>query len=300
MEKIREVNKVFLITVLAAVAGSFFLGAVPAAQENPLLNLMASQIVYAVPMLIYLVKSQENPLQALRIRPIRPVTVLLLVIFSYLITPVLNVLNMVSMLFSTNVISNSLGGIIEEYPLWVGILGIGLVPCLLEESVYRGVFFREYQKWNPRMGILLSGLLFGLMHMNFNQFIYAFVMGVIFAFLVEATDSLLGSMLVHFCINSTSVVLSYMSPSAVEGIPDKEMLLFNIRLLLIPAGIMALLAFGLLYLIAGLEGRRGAIAALLKKSNQKRETVFTLPLLLGIGICIALMIYVEIINRFIL
>ena len=60
-----------------------------------------------------------------------------------------------------------------------------------------------------------------------------------------------------------------------------------------------MLAFGLLFVIAGLEGRRRAVAELLKKDNKKRETVVTLPLLLGIGICAALMVYVEIINRFI-
>lgn len=298
MERVQEVNKVFLITVIAAVLVSFFLGAVPAVQENPLLNLLISQTVYAVPMLLYIAQNRGNGLESLRIRPLRPITVFLLVVFSYLITPALNVLNAFSMLFSTNVISSSLNGIIKEYPLWVGILAIGLLPCILEEGVYRGVFFHEYQKHNPRAGILLSGLLFGLMHMNFNQFIYAFVMGILFAFLVEACDSLLGSVIVHFCINATSVVLSRMAPAAVT-VSGKEELFSYIRILLIPAMVMALLALGLIFIIASLEGRKAAVAELLKSDNKKRETVVTLPLLLGIGICIALMVYVEIVNRFI-
>lgn len=298
MEKVREVNKVFLITVGAAVAVSLFLGAVPAVQENSLLNLLISQIVYAVPMLIYIAKNRGNMLESLRIRPLQPITVFLLVVFSCLITPALNVLNAVSMLFSTNVISNSLSGIIKEYPLWLGILSIGLLPSVLEECVYRGVFFHEYQKHSPREGVLLSGLLFGLMHMNFNQFIYAFVMGITFALLVEASDSLLGSMIVHFCINATSVVLSHMAPATVTA-SGKEDLLSYIQILLFPAAVMTILAFWILFIIAGLEGRRGVIAELWKRDNKKRGTVVTLPLLLGIGICTALMVYVEVVNRLI-
>lgn len=298
MEKVQEVNKVFLITVVTAVVVSLFLGAVPAVQKNSLLNLLVSQIVYAVPMLIYIAKNRGNMLESLRIRPLRPITVFLLVIFSYLITPTLNVLNAISMLFSTNVISDSLSDIIKEYPLWVGIVSIGLLPCILEECVYRGVFFHEYQKHSPRTGVLLSGLLFGLMHMNFNQFIYAFVMGIIFALLVEASDSLLGSVIVHFCINTTSVVLSRMAPAAITANGRADLLSY-IRILFLPAVVMTVLAFWLLFIITGLERRRGAVAELLKRDNKKRETVVTLPLLLGIGICTALMVYVEIINRFI-
>lgn len=298
MEKIREVNKIFLITVAAAVTASFFVGAVPFIQENELWNLLISQLVYATPTFAYLIQQKEPLTKTLRIHKIRPATVLLLIVFAYLITPVLNLLNAVSMLFSKNIISNSLGGIITEYPLWIGIGAIALIPCILEECVYRGVFFNEYRKVNPRLGILLSGLLFGMMHMNLNQFFYAFVMGTIFALLVEATDSLLSSMVVHFVINATSVVLSLRAENLVT-VADKGELISMIRLILIPAIITMALAFWVLQLIAATEGRREAMKALFAKTDKKRETVITPPLLLGIVICAILMLYIELVNRFI-
>lgn len=297
MERIREVNKTFLITVAAAVGASFFIGAIPALEENPLFQLLISQLIYAVPVFIYLGKSRGNRLEALRIHGLKTGSILLLVVFSYLITPVLNLLNAVSLLFSTNVINNSLTGIIKEYPLWLSVIAIGMVPGILEECVYRGVFFNEYRKINPRMGILLSGLLFGLMHLNINQFVYAFVMGIIFALLVEATDSLLSSMLVHFCINGTSVVLSRTAPDMAMTY-SREELLGSIQTLLLPALVMTVLAFWVLYLIAGIEGRKEAVRALFVRENKKRETVVTLPLLLGMGICAILMIIMELASRF--
>lgn len=297
MERVREVNKVYLITVAAAVMASFFIGAFPIFERKPLLSLLFSQVVYAVPMLVYLGKTSENPLKALRIKPFKTMTIVFLVVFAYLITPVLNLINAVSMLFSENVINNALAGIIGGYPLWVGIAAIALIPGILEECVYRGVFFNEYRKVNPLWGIFISGLLFGLMHMNFNQFFYAFVMGVIFALLVEATDSLLSSMLVHFTINATSVVLSRQMEDIVTVV-DKEELLVTIPVLIVPALVTAALAFCVLYFITRLEGRSSVIREMFSKENKKGETVVTPPLLFGMGICFFLMLFMELSNRF--
>ena len=296
MEKIKKVNEIFLITVVMAVIVSLFMGAIPAIQNNELASLLLSQLVYAVPMLIYLLRTQENPKKALRLHGLRPVTILLLIVFAYLITPALNVLNAVSMLFSTNIINNSLMGIVTEYPLWVGIIAIGAVPAILEESVYRGVLFNEYRKRNPLSGILISGLLFGLMHMNLNQFCYAFIMGVIFALLVEATDSLLASMVVHFTINATSVLISWFAEDAVMA-EGKEELISYLYTVLPIAVVFTVLAFLVLSFIGKMEGRKDTIKKLFCAENKKRETVVTLPLVLGIAICVFLMVYVEIVNR---
>lgn len=60
--------------------------------------------------------------------------------------------------------------------------------------------------------------MFGCMHMNLNQFIYAFALGVYLAFLVEATGSVFSSMLAHFTLNATSTVMSYFLPLIYEQI----------------------------------------------------------------------------------
>lgn len=295
MEKVRQINRIFLITIIATIAASFVLGAIPAIRENELWSILISQAIYFIPSFLYLLKNGQNPKEALRIHKIRPATVIFLVLFAYLITPALNLLNAVSMLFSTNVISTSIAGIVSEYPLWTGVLGIAFIPCILEECVYRGVFFNEYRKCSQLSGIFISGLLFGLVHLNLNQFFYAFVMGIIFALLVEACDSLLASMIVHFTINATSVVLSYM----VQGATVQEgELLGAIKILILPALVMGILAFAAMYVIAGLEGRREVLAGLFSSKKEKGESIVTLPLLLGMGICFILMIFTELVNRF--
>ena len=90
---------------------------------------------------------------------------------------------------------------------------------MVDEFIFRGLIFNGYKRRNPFMAILLSAALFGLIHMNINQFSYAFVIGVIFGFMVYATGSLLPSILSHFIINGTSVVISHLSvDSATEPV----------------------------------------------------------------------------------
>ena len=49
------------------------------------------------------------------------------------------------------------------------------------------------------------------MHMNLNQACYAFVIGIAFALLVEATGSIFSSILCHFVFNAQSVCIMYMA-----------------------------------------------------------------------------------------
>ena len=65
-------------------------------------------------------------------------------------------------------------------------------------------------KANPIKGILLSALFFGIAHMNFQQFCYAFFLGIVFGFLIEASDSILSSMTAHMVFNGSSLLLTYL------------------------------------------------------------------------------------------
>jgi len=141
---------------------------------------------------------------------------LLALLFGILINPVMTLINALSMVFSTNVIGTSILDIAEQVPFLFGVILVAVIPAVVEETVYRGVFYNEYSKIHPLKAALLSGLLFGIMHGNFNQFSYAAVMGILFAFLIEATGSILSTMLVHFWINASSVVMMYIFPKLYE------------------------------------------------------------------------------------
>ena len=88
---------------------------------------------------------------------------------------------------------------------------LALIPAIFEELIFRGIIFSGLRKRFSLVGsILLSSLLFALMHASLQQFIYPFILGSIMAWLVARTGSLVCSMIVHFTNNFLVVLISYL------------------------------------------------------------------------------------------
>ena len=86
----------------------------------------------------------------------------------------------------------------------------GILPGFCEEFTNRGGFLSTLRgSFGERQAILLCGLAFGLFHQNIVQFFYPMVFGMVAAYLVLKTGSIIPAMLVHFISNTTSVFLDY-------------------------------------------------------------------------------------------
>ncbi|SHL61260.1 hypothetical protein SAMN02745136_05315 [Anaerocolumna jejuensis DSM 15929] len=303
MNQVKSVNRVFLATVLVTIAAIFINPLVYHASDNYLYILIISQLILIIPSGIYLFRQKKGLADAIGFRKISFGNVVLVVIFAFLIMPLMGLINAFSLLFVRNDTTQVIGSLIGGNGLIVSLLMVGLVPCIMEESVYRGVFFQSYRKANPLKGIFLSGLLFGLIHQNFNQFSYAFVMGVIFAFIIEATDSILSTMIIHFVINSTSVLSLTLSGGA-NGLADANALSeytqqismgYIFSALLPVAAISTMLAYFVFRVLADNSGRWEHVKGIFKK---KTKTNFITPsLVIGIILCLVIMVANEYLGR---
>lgn len=121
-------------------------------------------------------------------------------------------LNLISQLFVKNSTSQAVLSVTQRVPMWLGVLIIGCLPGFIEETLYRGIIFSAFRKRSVLTGVVISSLCFGLMHMNFNQIFYAIYLGVIFAFLVEATGSLISTMILHMLFNAVNTAYVYILP----------------------------------------------------------------------------------------
>ena len=211
---IKSINIVYLITVLIAVVVPFlplnFLA------ERPVAAVIFSQVILAFPAVVYMVVRRLSYAETVRFKKMKIADMLLTLLFGILVQPVITLISALSMVFAKNVTGASVFEIADRVPFFVCLLLVAVMPAVMEETVYRGVFYNEYGKINPLKAALLSGLMFGIMHGNINQFCYAAAMGIIFAFLVEATGSILSTMLVHFWTNAASVVMFYIYPKLYE------------------------------------------------------------------------------------
>lgn len=305
--RVEQVNKVFLITVGVYIVGSYLLYFVSESLGIAIpayLRLLYSQLILVFPAGIYMMINHINIKEFVRIKKINFPTVLLLVLLGFFLRPVLSLLNAISMLWVKNQIQDTAKQLLSEVNIWLALITIAVIPAVFEEFVYRGVFYNEYRKVNPGKAILLSGLLFGLMHMNLNQFIYAFVMGAIFALIIEATDSILASVVVHFTINGSTLLFMQITPwlekqaqkAGETTLLDSTAISRSDILKALPSmTISALFCLGicalLYYAIARYNCREESIKQIFNPFGaETRRSMFTIPLVVGILVCLVFIV----------
>ena len=97
----------------------------------------------------------------------------------------------------------------------IQIVTIAALPAILEELLTRHIILTELSRYGRGFAIMISALLFSLMHMNPVQIPFAFIAGLAMAYTTVATGSVMPSCLLHFVNNSISIVLTFL-PSFVD------------------------------------------------------------------------------------
>ena len=89
-----------------------------------------------------------------------------------------------------------------------GILSIGLMAPILEELLFRGAIQGHLQSTckKPWIAIVISSLIFGVVHMNPAQIPFAFLLGMMFGWLYYRTGSLLPGIVGHMLNNSIAAI----------------------------------------------------------------------------------------------
>lgn len=92
-----------------------------------------------------------------------------------------------------------------------------ILPGFCEEFAHRGLLLNGYKNYGAKKAILLSGLLFGLMHLNIEQCFYASIIGFFLGFIAIITNSIFPCMIIHFMNNFISVFLTYAESNGLFG-----------------------------------------------------------------------------------
>jgi membrane protease YdiL (CAAX protease family) len=257
-------------------------------------------------------------LELARVRKFHLGSAFLVVLLLVVSAPVSTWLNLVSQLFVRNIAAEAVYDISVAVPLLTGILILGLLPGVVEEIIFRGVFLPIHSLRSIKAGIIISALMFSFMHMNFNQMAYTFFLGLLFAVTVVATNSILATVLMHAVFNAFNTALMYavpalmewaerLSEAAGEAAPSLEEVVTQgaekIEILIMAAiftpfamGGLAMTAV-LLYLIAKLNKREDILMSLVSKKHAEHDPVdksvvlFNPFLLAGLGVCLAMALW---------
>ena len=87
------------------------------------------------------------------------------------------------------------------------LLGSALITPLLEELLHRGVVYgRLRRRMTMWPAVVISALVFAILHFNIVQFTYAFLLGIVFALFVEKTGKVYPAVIAHVVANGIAVI----------------------------------------------------------------------------------------------
>ncbi len=155
--------------------------------------------------------------------------------------------------------------------LIVSVIFTAILPAVCEETAHRGMVLKGLSSAGKMKALVISSILFGLMHMNIEQFFYATIIGFFVGYLAIVCDSIYPAMIIHFMNNFLNVYFSF---SQANGLPLGKVhgaiisVIYNNFLL---GGVMVVLLSFLLIM---------AVLALIKKLK-KENNKFALKRLQG-------------------
>lgn len=303
----KSTNRLVLATLLLYIGSSLALGAVGSllGKTIPILSdtmfsYFIGQMAMLLPSLFFIKKNNVKFRKFLGVKGLHPVTILLLPVFTVGIYPVISLCSYVSLLFSNNVIEGTVNEFLTRYPVWFCVIMMALLPCLVEEIVFRGVLYQSYRSAGIIKAAICTAALFGLFHMNINQMSYAIVIGILFIVLNEATGSIISSMIVHFLINGVSVIVSSMQADMGTNAENVQTNMISLGIVILSLVILSILGLvfstGILWLMVCLEKRKDNVKEIFRKRERKKVKIVSPTLIISILICVFMIAVMQIAN----
>ncbi|WCK57629.1 type II CAAX endopeptidase family protein (plasmid) [Aneurinibacillus sp. Ricciae_BoGa-3] len=203
----RKANLTYFLFFLYFIAGSVGISVL-----NPSMNLyvLLNELILVAPPVIFFTwkyKRKQSIQSFLRLNPIGWKTALVSMIIPIVMYPVIAGLNacVISMLPSMPKTFDNVN-LMQQLNFCIGLLGVGILPGILEEAMFRGILIRGMQHKSKRFAIVYIAFLFGMFHMNPYNFVAPFLLGILLGYLLYTTNSIIPGMIAHATNNTIAVI----------------------------------------------------------------------------------------------
>lgn len=209
---IKQASILFSVTLILFVVLSGFM---PMIKIDYYIKAFAGEIVLVmIPPLLFLAILKLDFKKTLRLNKISILN--LLIIFGIMVfsIPAVGTLNLASMSIIKLIFSKTdlpAIQIPDAVTLLKGLVVIGMSAALCEEILFRGVIQKSFEKMGAMKSIILTSVLFGLMHHDFQKFLGTTLLGIIMGIIVYRTNSIFGGMFAHFTNNSLAVFVAFIA-----------------------------------------------------------------------------------------
>jgi len=129
----------------------------------------------------------------------------------------------------------------------INTIVIALIPAISEELIFRALFIRFFSKFtNIHIAILISAILFGLVHLEFYGLIPRVAFGVLFGYLFIWSKNILIPIIAHFTNNFIIVItINYFGEEYIQSSNISNNIYITIIAGIISAAILTFILFSL-------------------------------------------------------
>lgn len=232
-------------------------------------------LMFAVPLFVFCIRHKEKPKEAFKFFGYKKISFKAVGI-ALAMGVIVYILNIFVSNFFYSLIS-SLGYKSEsttgssKYPVWllfVNLFCTAVLPAICEETAHRGLVLKGLGPLGKKRAIIISSMLFGLAHMNIQQFFYATIIGFLLGYVASTCDSIYPAMIIHFMNNTLSTLISY---SAIKGY--NWHFIHNFLNNNIQTRPLLVVVFSIAIIILGLMLLWLLLKALFKETMQKRTAI---------------------------
>lgn len=188
--------------VLGTLIGKYW----PQLLENMSFNLILSTVMvyaFAMPLILLLASGMEKDVVERHKMSAGQFALAFLICYAlvYVSNLIGNMITLFIGILKGSAVQNGLIGIVTDGSPLVNFVAMVVIAPIVEEYVFRKVIVDRTVRYGQGIAIVTSGLMFGLFHGNLNQFAYAVVLGMFFAFLYVKTGNLKITIAMHAIVN---------------------------------------------------------------------------------------------------
>lgn len=209
------------------------------------LQIFAATASAMIPGLIYLRLSKNHITNTLTVKPVKPLMLIALTFMGMGAAMVSNVAaDLVSSNFSSIGIEYSLNMDSSSSSVFENILyaiAVALTPAFAEEFAFRGILMGTLKKYGNSFAIITSAVMFGAMHGNIIQIPFAFILGLVFAYVDCKANSIIPSIIIHFLNNFYSVMMDIVQSQSILTTRSFYILYYSLFVAMLLLGIISFL-----------------------------------------------------------
>ncbi len=171
--------------------------------------------------------------------------------------------------FKGDEITDAVGDLVSEAPLWLTALVVVIIGPIFEELIFRKFIIDRLSRFGTTLAIVASSIAFGLFHGNFYQLFYAVLLGFVLGYIYVKTGDVRYPIVMHMLINLFGSVLTLPVAESMERVTEMmeaiyagttvDMSAFLIDIMIVGSYSIintAMMGGGIAFLIIGIKKRR--------------------------------------------